>query len=130
MSSLLTGCRRQVYISASLKDVDEVQFWQKEFAKIGIVQAYDWVNTSNPCPLAMIEAIEECEVFIMLMPGGRGSHIELGVALTCEKPIILVDVDPNNKTLFYDIEDIIHVSTSLEAFQTTIKILLSNAISS
>jgi len=36
-----------------------------------------------------IEGIRECDLFVCMLPGERGTHTELGVALTCGKRVML-----------------------------------------
>lgn len=36
-----------------------------------------------------LSAIENCDLFVLVYPAGRGSHIELGYALANRKPIVV-----------------------------------------
>lgn len=44
-----------------------------------------------------LDAIRDAEVLIVLLPGGYGTHVEIGAALALGKPVILHA--PNQKTL-------------------------------
>ena len=44
-----------------------------------------------------IEAIRNADVLIVLLPGGLGTHVEIGAALALGKPVILHA--PNRETL-------------------------------
>ena len=71
------------------------QRWQRTF---------DWSKQESLEPdrcaelaLAEIEAVREADVLIVLLPGGYGTHVEIGAALALGKPVILHA--PDRKTL-------------------------------
>src|SRR5271166_1321617 len=47
--------------------------------------------------LAELAGVREADVLIVLLPGGFGTHVEIGAALALEKPVILHA--PDQKTL-------------------------------
>jgi len=47
--------------------------------------------------LAELAGVREADVLIVLLPGGYGTHVEIGAALALEKPVILHA--PDQKTL-------------------------------
>lgn len=47
--------------------------------------------------LAEIAGVREADVLIVLFPAGRGTHVEIGVALALGKPVIIHT--PDRKTL-------------------------------
>jgi nucleoside 2-deoxyribosyltransferase-like protein len=47
--------------------------------------------------LAELEGVREADVLIVLLPGGFGTHVEIGAALALGKPVILHA--PDQKTL-------------------------------
>jgi nucleoside 2-deoxyribosyltransferase len=47
--------------------------------------------------LADIQGVREADVLIVLLPGGYGTHVEIGAALALGKPVILHA--PDRKTL-------------------------------
>lgn len=52
-------------------------------------------------------AVKECDFLVFIRPGGRGSHIEMGLALAYKKPVfMLYDQEPEND-LFNDKDDVI-----------------------
>ena len=71
------------------------QGWQRTF---------DWANQNSlaadgyaEMALAEIEAVREADVLIVLLPGGYGTHVEIGAALALGKPVVLHA--PDRKTL-------------------------------
>lgn len=52
----------------------------------------------------MVNAVKEADVLLFMPPGGRGSHIELGVALGNNIPIICLSTNRliYPRSVFYD----------------------------
>jgi nucleoside 2-deoxyribosyltransferase len=70
----------------------------------GWERTFDWINRSDVGPdnyadtaLAEIAAVQEADVLIVLLPGGYGTHVEIGAALALGKRVILHA--PDRKTL-------------------------------
>jgi nucleoside 2-deoxyribosyltransferase len=70
----------------------------------GWERTLDWTEQNNGGPdgyadaaLAEIAAIRQAHVLIALLPGGYGTHVEIGAALALGKPVILHA--PDRKTL-------------------------------
>ena len=70
----------------------------------GWERALDWTDQNDIGPdgyadtaLAEIAAVREADVLVVLLPGGYGTHVEIGAALALGKPIILHA--PDRKTL-------------------------------
>jgi nucleoside 2-deoxyribosyltransferase len=63
---------------------------------IGWERTFDWAHrgastASEYADLAVAEiaGIRDADVLIVLLPGGYGTHVEIGAALALEKPVIL-----------------------------------------
>lgn len=55
-------------------------------------------------------AASQCDLFIGVARLGKGSHVELGAALTgSPKKIVLIGVTPSD-LVFYDAEGVMHIS--------------------
>ena len=70
----------------------------------GWERTFDWADREasseseyGDLAVAEITGIREADVVIVILPGGRGTHVEIGVALAMGKPVILHA--PNRKTL-------------------------------
>jgi nucleoside 2-deoxyribosyltransferase len=71
------------------------QGWERTFTWAG----EDKAGTEG-CPelaLAELAGVREADVLIVLLPGGYGTHVEIGAALALGKPVILHA--PDQKTL-------------------------------
>lgn len=104
------------YIATSLKNHEEhnkLRDYIDSVAGRAFNLTYDW--TSHGSVLgdtrdvririanAEIEAVKASEVLIVVLPGRYGTHVELGVALATNTPVILLvpDNDPL-QCVFYD----------------------------
>jgi len=69
----------------------------------GWKQTYAWTDRGGSTPeyakiaQAELEGVREAEVLIVLLPGGFGTHVEIGAALALGKPVIIHAAD--RKTL-------------------------------
>jgi nucleoside 2-deoxyribosyltransferase len=71
---------------------------------LGWERTLDWTDRNDVGPegyadtaLAEIEAVREADVLVVLLPGGYGTHVEIGAALALGKPVVLHA--PDHKTL-------------------------------
>lgn len=73
--------------------------------------------------LAEIEGVLASDVLVVLLPGGGGTHVELGVALSVGKPVIIHSEEPTPFRLgkktkaFYHHPQVRQVVCSLDALQ-------------
>lgn len=86
------------YIGSGFKNCELVNYYSKKLQEHGWEHTYNWAkNISNDETIEdLIEyskleqkGIIECDVVIILLPAGRGTHIELGMALALNKKIFL-----------------------------------------
>jgi nucleoside 2-deoxyribosyltransferase len=81
--------------ATALLEALKAQGWERTF---------DWADYSDVGPekyadtaLAELAGVREADVLIVLLPGGYGTHVEIGAALAFGKPVILHA--PDRKTL-------------------------------
>lgn len=63
----------------------------------GFIQTYDWTLNERAASYEALEkigqeelaAVIDCDLIIVILPAGKGSHIELGIALGVGKKIFL-----------------------------------------
>jgi nucleoside 2-deoxyribosyltransferase len=79
----------------ALSDALKVHGWERTFT---------WSDQGGAGPeghatiaVAELEGVREADVLIVLLPGGFGTHVEIGAALALGKPVILHA--PNHETL-------------------------------
>lgn len=84
-----------VYIATSLANHANHNLLRDELAKYQIKLSYDWTLPRDPeiprSEIAWLElqGVKYADLVVVLLPGGRGTHVEFGAALACEKPIIV-----------------------------------------
>jgi len=70
----------------------------------GWQRTFDWTDWGNigsaryaELASAEIAAVKEADVLVVLLPGGFGTHVEIGAALALKKPVIIHA--PDHETL-------------------------------
>ncbi len=91
------------YVASSFKNIDKVRNVSKQLKSRGYIHTYDWTQIEKASTLEDLEligqkekdAVAEADFIVVLLPAGKGSHIELGIALGLNKRVILYS--PNNE---------------------------------
>lgn len=108
------------YVGLGMKNCELVNYYAKLLKENGWEQTHDWVkNVSDDISkddmikYASLESqgIVDADVVIMLLPGGRGAHIELGMAMALNKKIFLCSTTKEefsieNTVAFYELPKI------------------------
>ena len=94
------------YVASSFRSTDAVHYVTKQLVSKGYVHTYDWTKnaktreekTSTFEDLKAIgqnekNAVMESDIVVVLLPGGKGTHIELGIAIGQGKRIFLYSPD-------------------------------------
>lgn len=88
---------KKFYVASSFKNIDMVRLVSKRLVEKGFIHTYDWTRNERA---STIEALKEigleeknavlaADFIIVLLPAGKGSHIEFGIALGQQKRIYL-----------------------------------------
>lgn len=88
---------KKFYVASSFKNIDMVRLVSKRLVEKGFIHTYDWMRNERA---STIEALKEigleeknavlaADFIIVLLPAGKGSHIEFGIALGQQKRIYL-----------------------------------------
>ena len=116
------------YIGSSLKNSKIVDYFTKELEKGGWEHTYNWSKNigksetvQDLTKYAVLEkkAIMESDVVIIILPGGRGTNVELGMALALNKKIYLCsenekEFSKENTVSFYELPSIKKICGSRE----------------
>ena len=101
------------YIASRLENAAAVRALVAQLTSWGWVQSYDWtahgsVQAGGEARIREVALLEtrgvlRADLVIVLLPGGRGTHTELGIALGSGKRVILVayfgeDLDEKGRT--------------------------------
>ncbi len=85
------------YIASSFQNKQHVQAIATELKNRGYKHTYDWTKNEKAITLDDLASIGEAErqsvkkadFLIVLLPGGKGTHVELGIALGQDIPVYL-----------------------------------------
>lgn len=85
------------YIASSFKNIQQVRALSHELQLKGYTHTYDWTQNERANSLEALstlgekekEAVMHSDFVVILFPAGKGSHIELGIALGLGKRIYL-----------------------------------------
>lgn len=118
------------YVASSFSNIENVRIVSGVLRNHGFCQTYDWTINNRANSIESLTAIGESEkkgvaesdILVVLLPGGKGSHIEMGIALGLGKTVYLYSskeeyfVDYSMTSTFYHIEGVKKYVGSIEAF--------------
>lgn len=128
------------YIGSGFKNCELVNYYSKILVENGWQHTYNWTKNINSYETIedLIEyskleqrGIADADIVIILLPAGRGTHIELGMALALNKKIVLCSSNKEefsieNTVNFYQLPSIIKlVGTEDENLNEIINGILS-----
>lgn len=113
------------YIASSLQNKDLVQYVGLKLSSEGYKQTYDWTLNQRATTethlhrIGTLEknAIQACDIFILLLPAGKGSHVELGMALALKKHIYIYaaeKMDPATASTFYFVDGVKRIDGEID----------------
>ena len=88
------------YVGSSFSNIEEVRFMCNELIALGHTHTYDWTQNERAASIDALRSIGEEEVsgiqsadcVVILLPGGKGAHVELGIAIGTNKHVFLYDL--------------------------------------
>lgn len=130
------------YIASSFKNIDKVRYVSKMLDGKGFIHTYDWTLNENVTTLEELKvigqketnAVIEADIVIVLLPAGKGSHVELGIAIGNSKKIYLYsssnEVDNLETTsTFYQLPEIYKCIGTLDELVNIIDLNEKNLLS-
>lgn len=128
------------YIASSFAKQEMVKRLSRMLIEQGHEQTYDWTlnnraeNTEALAAIGQLEkaAVLESDLFFILLPAGKGSHIELGLALAAEKKVFLFSeeaavYDFSATTTFYHLPEVERVIGTLDDLMKFVAEAIGNA---
>jgi nucleoside 2-deoxyribosyltransferase len=115
------------YIASGFENKELVQYVRDRLVEAGHMHTYDWTKNSRAVTVedlreigqAELDAVKESDVVLVLLPGGKGTHTELGIALGLKKDIHLFSREPIDlptATTFYYVDGISHYVGEIDRF--------------
>ncbi|TYS16167.1 group-specific protein [Rossellomorea vietnamensis] len=113
------------YTASSFKNIESVRNINQELQRIGYIHTYDWTQNDRASSREELErigreekrAVMESDFIIVLLPAGKGSHIELGIALGLGKKVFLYSLenaDLASTSTFYHLPEVEQCFGSLD----------------
>lgn len=116
------------YIGSGMKNCELVSKYANRLKEERWEQTYDWVKHVNGdvtreemTEYATLEkqGIVDSDIVIIVLPAGRGSHIELGMALALKKKIFLCsptreEFNMENTVAFYELPSVVKLVGTME----------------
>lgn len=115
------------YIGSSFSNISQVRELAAFLKEQGFRQTYDWTSNSpaedaeelRSIAEAEFAAVKEAGFVVILLPAGKGSHIELGLALGFGKRVYLyagedLKEHPAEASTFYFLQQVIHLSGTFQ----------------
>jgi hypothetical protein len=107
------------YVASSFKNIEIVRDVVRRLCNKGHIQTYDWTENKDVTTFVQLrdigqkekEAVIESDCIIVVFPAGKGSHVELGIALGMGKKIYLYSPDNGinnfeNTSTFYHLPEV------------------------
>ncbi|MDG4655540.1 group-specific protein [Ectobacillus antri] len=102
------------YIASEFANQEMVRRLTLHLTEAGWIHTYDWTQNKKATDskrlkeIGVLEkaAVKEADVFILLLPGGKGSHTELGMALAWGKSIVVCHDNDELATTFYHLPEV------------------------
>lgn len=123
------------YIASSLKNIENVRLLAENLKSLGFQHTYDWTIHSNIDSITKLRIIGEeevsgvlaADVVIVMLPAGKGSHVELGIALGSGKKIYLYSStnelnEIENTCTFYHVDSVEQRIGSLEELINSVRL--------
>lgn len=129
------------YVGSGMKNCELVTCYAEKLKKKWWHQAYDWVgNVCDDEPIDdMInyarrekQTVIDSDVVIILLPAGRGAHIELGMALALDKKLFLCaqsedEFSIDNTVAFYELPSVVKlIGTVDENIDKIMKVVVAD----
>lgn len=127
------------YIASSFQNIDQVRMVAAEFKKFGWHHTYDWTQNERVNSIADLtrigklekEAVSDSDIVLVLLPGGKGTHIELGLAIAGGKRIFLYSPDESvmnieTTSTFYHLPEVEICMGTIEDLIEKVKVSIDN----
>lgn len=115
------------YVASSFQNINQVRTLTNRLTQMGWQLTYDWTlneradSAEKLQRIGLLEkaAIEDSELVLIVLPGGKGTHVELGLAIAGKKKILLYApdhkiMDAEFSTTFYHLPEIEKCFGSIE----------------
>lgn len=118
------------YVASSFKNLDTVRYVSEKLIRKGFTHTYEWSQHERALTMGELKkigqeeknAVIEADFIVVLLPAGKGSHIELGIAIGQGKRIYLYS--PNDEVNNFETTSTFYHLDEVEKFIGTIDALI------
>jgi len=127
------GLGMNFYVASSFQNKQLVNEVSQHLTQNGWHLTYDWTQSERAISLDVLQkigmlekqAIANSDIVVVILPGGKGSHIELGLAIAWGKKIFLYSPDlealnMQTTSTFYHLPEVQICEGSIEELILTI----------
>lgn len=115
---------KKFYVASSFSNTNSVNYVVQQLVTKGYLHTYDWTKNAKAreeksITLADLKeigqkeksAVLDSDFIVVLLPGGKGTHIELGIAIGLAKKAYIYSPDgaidnPETTSTFYHLPDV------------------------
>ena len=121
------------YVASSFQNKEVVNEVSQKLKQLGWHHTYDWTRNERANSIEALsnigvlekEAINNSDVVVVILPGGKGSHIELGLAIAWQKRTFLYSpnleaMDMQTTSTFYHLPEVQICEGSIQELISTI----------
>lgn len=111
---------KKFYIASGFTNKEVVQKAATTLKSVGFVHTYDWTRNEKANTVEQLreigtdelKAVKESDFTLVILPGGNGTHVELGIALAAHKRVYLYAKNAEDllKTTFYHVDGVVHLT--------------------
>lgn len=127
---------KKVYIATGLANFKAHNEVRDLLAENGIGLTYDWTYHGNLSDSSLesrrltaekeVNGVISSDAVVVLLPGGRGTHVEIGIGFGCSRPIFLYEENgdfssEHGTCIFYWHPGVIRVSGGLNILVNRVK---------
>ncbi|MFD1205950.1 MULTISPECIES: group-specific protein [Sporosarcina] len=118
------------YIASCFANIENVTMLSNALKSKGHIHTYDWTKNGRAYSFELLSkigeeekmAVKDSDFLVLLLPAGKGSHIEFGMALSLGKRIYLYSptnelFDFDKTSTFYHVEGVDKFVGTLDSFQ-------------
>jgi nucleoside 2-deoxyribosyltransferase len=118
------------YIASKFENYEQVKNLANSLKLFGLEQTYDWtvhssiketdIETLKSIGQREYDGVKNADIVIILTPQGRGTHVELGMAIAFNKIVYICHKDDkffkcdDNTSTFYWLPNIYHFTGNIE----------------
>jgi nucleoside 2-deoxyribosyltransferase len=117
------------YVATTLSNADQAKIAINRLSDFGHEVSYDWtthgfapVEVRKEIAAKELQGVIDADVLFVIWPGGGGTHIEMGVAISLNKPIIFVAPESLEREVsFYQLDNVLRMSEMSKAIEVAHK---------